>query len=194
MRKRKHERRLEDNLAPSNLPSTPCHPLHCVGASQVEEIPFGSSKSRLFFQDIFPGTHLLCRGGRPAASLAVLGSPRLFLKNPYSWTEKPRACISSCLMFPTCQQESELKETESCAHQIGSSILALLKATRTDVDMSSNGPVKPGLLLAMGGMGQSSTALLTQPEEPYESRIERSTHSLTSLLKTWLYLDCTVDT
>ena len=83
-------------------------------------------------------------------------------------------------MFPTCQQESELKATESCAHQIGSSILALLKATRADVDMGSNRSVKSGFLLAMGGMGQSSTALLTQPEEPYESLIDRSTHSLTA--------------
>ena len=158
----------------------------------------GRRKSRLFFQDtasvnFFPATHLLCRGGRPAASLPVLGSPRLFLKNPYSWTEKPRACMSSCLIFPTCRKKSgdkETKKTESYAHQTRGSILALLELARADVDMGSNGPVKPGLLLAVGGVGKGGTALLTQPEQPYQ----RSAHCLIDsimynmLVCTWIAL------
>ena len=147
---RKYEWRLEDNLTPSNLPSTPCHPTHCAGASQVEEIPLGSSKSRRFIQDLFPGTHLLCRGGRPAASLAVLGSPRLFLKNPYSWTEKPRACISSCLMFPTCKKENEPKK---------------LKAVLTRLETPSLPSSRPpGQMLTWAAMGRSSLASCWQWE------------------------------
>ena len=82
------------------------------------------------------------------------------------------------------------EKTESYAHQAGGSILALLELARADVDMGSNGPVKPGLLLAVGGVGKGGTALLTQPEQPYQ----RSAHCLIDsimynmLVCTWIAL------
>ena len=54
-------------------------------------------------------------------------------------------------------------ESECCAHQVGSSILALLECTEADVDMSSNWPIKFCLLLAVGRVGKGCTTLLTQP-------------------------------
>ena len=184
-RKRRHEWKLEDHLTPSNLPITPHHPPHCIGASQVEEIPLGRRKSRLFLSghskcELFSSDSLAVQRRTPSCIPSSSWLSATVSEKPVQLDGEAESMHELVLDIPNLPKEKWRQgdeKTESYAHQTRGSILALLELPRADVDMGSNGSVKPCLLLAVRGVGKGSTALLTQPEQPYQ---QRSTHCLTA--------------